>query len=219
MTTTILAIAQDAGILERWAGLARDEGYRFAVLSAEKLRNQVVDRSSICLFDLGSRPAASTPPLFDALKAHPALPVIALTAVPEAGEGLRLLRAGVRGYCNRLASPAVLKAVIATVAGGEIWAGRQVTDHLLQAAMTGPVEASQAGDSRFDTLTPRELEMANQVAAGHSNKVIAIDAGISERTVKAHLNAIFRKTGLHNRVQLALALADRAGEQRQQSNG
>ena len=47
-----------------------------------------------------------------------------------------------------------------------------------------------------------------QVAAGQSNKMIAAEAGITERTVKTHLNNIFRKTGVRNRVQLALAVND-----------
>ena len=59
----------------------------------------------------------------------------------------------------------------------------------------------------FGQLTAREAGIARQVAAGHSNKVIAADSGISERTVKAHLNSIFRKTGIRNRVQLALAVS------------
>lgn len=56
-------------------------------------------------------------------------------------------------------------------------------------------------------MTAREMEVAEQVAAGYSNKLIAAEAGITERTVKAHLNSIFRKTGIRNRVQLALAIS------------
>ena len=94
--------------------------------------------------------------------------------------------------------------MLATVGDGEIWAGRQVTEHLLSRAL--PSAVSELADARFQRLTARESEIATQVAAGRSNKLIAAEYGISERTVKAHLSAIFEKLGVRDRVQLALAM-------------
>lgn len=53
------------------------------------------------------------------------------------------------------------------------------------------------------TLTPREREVLPYVALGRANKVIAIDLGISMRTVETHRARIFRKTGVRNAVELA----------------
>lgn len=53
-------------------------------------------------------------------------------------------------------------------------------------------------------ITERESEVAGLVALGHSNLEIAALLGISERTVKSHLSAIFEKTGTTNRLNLAL---------------
>ncbi|NOR39726.1 MAG: hypothetical protein GQ537_00785 [Gammaproteobacteria bacterium] len=53
-------------------------------------------------------------------------------------------------------------------------------------------------------LTPRELEVAQMVHLGGNNKLIARELDISERTVKAHLSAIFRKLDVENRLHLAL---------------
>jgi two-component system nitrate/nitrite response regulator NarL len=53
-------------------------------------------------------------------------------------------------------------------------------------------------------LTPRELEVAQMVHLGGNNKLIARELDISERTVKAHLSAIFRKLDIENRLHLAL---------------
>jgi DNA-binding NarL/FixJ family response regulator len=132
-----------------------------------------------------------------------------MSAVPEAAEGVRLLRAGVRGYCNRRMSDAALVTAVATVLAGEIWAGKQVTEYLLQHAVAQSPNPDSAVPA-LHGLTPREREIAELVGAGRSNKVIAAEAGVSERTVKAHLNAIFRKTGIRNRVQLALAVSQGA---------
>jgi DNA-binding NarL/FixJ family response regulator len=124
----------------------------------------------------------------------------------------------VRGYANRLAAPRVLDVLLATVESGEIWAGRQVTDYLLAAAMAEESVSAESDQGILERLTAREAEMAGQVAAGLSNKAIAIENGISERTVKAHLNSIFRKTGIRNRVQLALAVTRGGDKPRQRSS-
>jgi DNA-binding CsgD family transcriptional regulator len=53
-------------------------------------------------------------------------------------------------------------------------------------------------------LTVREMEVIEQLCLGKSNKQIAWDMAITERTVKAHLTSTFAKTGTKNRVHLVL---------------
>ena len=60
-------------------------------------------------------------------------------------------------------------------------------------------------------LTPREREVLPYVALGRANKVIAIDLGISMRTVETHRARIFRKTGVRNAAELARWLYGRSG--------
>jgi DNA-binding NarL/FixJ family response regulator len=111
-------------------------------------------------------------------------------------------------------------AVLDTVEAGQVWASRQVTDFLLAQAIGGATALDgTARPALFQALTRRETEIAEQVAAGHSNKMIAAEAGITERTVKTHLNNIFRKTGVRNRVQLALAVNDAEDPPRRLSSG
>ncbi len=62
----------------------------------------------------------------------------------------------------------------------------------------------------LQSLTPRECEVLVHVADGQDNLKIAVQLGITERTVKAHVGALLRKLGAENRVQLAV-LAIRAG--------
>jgi DNA-binding NarL/FixJ family response regulator len=201
----VWGFSKDAALLERWRSLL-----------AGQQRSLVVDgkpsSDAVVLFDLGAEIGIDQG-FAQTLVTQPGYRWVAMTARPEAAEGLRWLRAGVVGYCNRLASAEVLEAVIETAERGAVWAGQEVTDHLLALALSREVPAGSAAEASGDlsaSLTPRELAIARQVADGHSNKVIAIDSGISERTVKAHLNAIFRKTGIRNRVQLALAMAAEA---------
>ncbi len=216
--TRIAMIGQEQALLRRWSEQANAMRHDCVFLSAEALARQPLD-ADLCLYDLGPRGAADTRLLMAAAAASPNTRFVAMTAHPEPQEGLRLLRSGVRGYANRLMSLRALQALLETVLNGEIWAGRQVTDYLLGQSVANEVPDVQRQDDLVGSLTAREAEIAEQVAAGLSNKVIAIENGISERTVKAHLNAIFRKTGIRNRVQLALAVTQGEEKSRKRSNG
>jgi two-component system, NarL family, nitrate/nitrite response regulator NarL len=70
--------------------------------------------------------------------------------------------------------------------------------------------------ARVSVLSPRELEVASLVARGLSNKQFARSLGITESTVKIHLNSIFRKLGATNRYKLILSI--HSGEKSEQSN-
>ncbi len=59
-------------------------------------------------------------------------------------------------------------------------------------------------------MTARQKEVLDLVAAGKSNKQIACALGISEGTVKVHVNAAFRALGVHNRVNATTALLARS---------
>ena len=203
----VVAAGSDHDILMRWSDMTHQAGHECVILPTASLLGGPQIGAGVCLYDLGRRGGSDPQGLYDAIAACPETMFIAMTPYPEAHEGLQLLRSGARGYCNRLVSARVLAVLVSTVASGEIWAGKQVTDYLLKQALADKGEPNTPKDSLFGQLTAREAGIARQVAAGHSNKIIAADSGISERTVKAHLNSIFRKTGIRNRVQLALAVS------------
>lgn len=62
------------------------------------------------------------------------------------------------------------------------------------------------------SLTAREQEVASYLVTGRSNKVVAIDLGISLRTAEAHRARIFRKLGVRNTIELACRLCRYGGE-------
>jgi DNA-binding NarL/FixJ family response regulator len=200
---SVILCGNDLRVLGRWTRGLEAAGHDCRIESPATLMR--AGPAAACLFDLGPRAGGDPGLLLAAVEALPRVLFIAMAATPTAPQGLALLKAGLRGYGNRMAAPEVVAAMLTSVLDGQLWAGRQVTDHLLGLAMVGPAAATP--QAVIDRLTAREAEIAGDVAAGHSNKVIAADHGISERTVKAHLNSIFRKTGIRNRVQLALALA------------
>lgn len=119
----------------------------------------------------------------------PPPPVPAVVLLKNREQAAQALRLGYRGYLYPEQGLEVLAQALRKVAEGEVWAERRVV-------------AALVGEPLLQ-LTPREKEVASLAALGLSNKEIAKELGISERTVKAHLSAIFHKAGVKRRSQLA----------------
>lgn len=122
-----------------------------------------------------------------------------------------LFKAGAHGFCKDDISSTLLSRAIQLVCEGEFWIQRkliaQVISELSREAGAALQKPGASGDTTaVDILTPRELEVAHMVHLGGNNKMIARELDISERTVKAHLSAIFRKLNIENRLHLALYL-------------
>ncbi|MAT90962.1 MAG: helix-turn-helix transcriptional regulator [Halioglobus sp.] len=132
-------------------------------------------------------------------------PVIAMAPVPSEADAFALLQAGARGYCHLEAAPEQLREIALVVEHGGLWMPPELTQRVLGLSLrVVPTPPPQVLE--LDALTSRELMVAEQVARGASNREIAQTLSISERTVKAHLTAIFDKLGVRDRVQLALAM-------------
>ncbi len=137
--------------------------------------------------------------------------VVLFSSAPNDLEGVRLLKAGARGYCNKNIEPQLLRKIVDRVHEGEVWAERKLIPRLMEeyaSQWDERLEQRRKSDSRLSLLTPREREIAFLIAAGGSNKEIAKRLHVSEGTVKAHLTAIFRKLGISDRLQLGLFLVN-----------
>jgi two-component system, NarL family, nitrate/nitrite response regulator NarL len=142
---------------------------------------------------------------------YPEVKFAALADVPSDEQGLAWLRGGSDGYLNAYIAPALLAQAVEVMQMGEVWVGRSLMQRLIEGiAATRPRETSDL-ERRLDGLTEREREIALLIAQGASNKRIAARLAIAERTVKAHLTAVFRKTGARDRLSLAL-LVNRQAE-------
>lgn len=149
------------------------------------------------------------------LQARPATPVVLLSSAPEPQQGLSAINGGARGYTHAYAVPALLQEVALVVEHGGLWVGPELLQRLVgstQAALAarrpaaGPAQGAPS-DKVWASLSAREAEVARAVSQGRSNKEVADLMHISERTVKAHLGAVFEKLGVRDRLQLVLRLA------------
>ena len=133
------------------------------------------------------------------------LAIVVLCDQPDEAGAAAAIAAGAAGYCNTHAAPEVLRQVALVVGNGGLWIGRSLMQRLIGG--TGKLLGSRQPGTRerwSDKLSEREREVARRVAGGASNKEIAEQMAITERTVKAHLGAIFEKLGVRDRLQLSL---------------
>lgn len=114
---------------------------------------------------------------------------------------LKLFSVGVSGQCAPYIGEEQLSLVLSVVDSGEIWGGKAFIQQLI---LQSAASASAVDDSGLDDLSEREFDVAQFIAQGLTNKHIAIEMNITERTVKAHLTSIFKKTHTKDRLSLAL---------------
>jgi two-component system, NarL family, response regulator LiaR len=129
---------------------------------------------------------------------RPRIRVIALTSFLDDDKLFPAVRAGAAGYLLKDVEPSELVKAIRTVHAGEGLLHPAVAARLMEEVAAGG--ANEAPDN----LTPREREVVGLIARGLSNKRIALELGIAEKTVKTHVSSILGKLGLTDRTQVAL---------------
>jgi two-component system, NarL family, response regulator LiaR len=132
--------------------------------------------------------------------------VIVLTSFLDDDRLLPAIQAGAAGYLLKNIAPPDLANAIRAAYRGEAIIDPTVAARLLQAL----AEGRQVEPIETDRLTPRELEVLELIVGGRSNKRIALELEISEKTVKAHVGHVLAKLGVADRTQAAL-LAVREG--------
>lgn len=183
----------DAEVLE--AGSATD--------ALEKLSTGSID---IALVDVRMPDADGLELLHDLKSRWPELPVIMLTSFDHAHYVRRALAEGAAGYMLKDATPEDLEqAINVAISGGGNVLSPKVIQNLFES-----IEGGTAGDGSpsvrtAGSLTQRETEILALLAEGRSNRDISRALFLSEKTVKAHLAAIFRKLSVTNRTQAAMA--------------
>lgn len=135
----------------------------------------------------------------DVAAALPRLDAPALVLVTDAASASEALAAGARGVLMRNASPRRIHAALQAVSEGLMVVDDELAPALLHASRPAPELA--------EPLTNRELEVMQLLASGLTNKEIAQRLGISDHTVKFHVNAILGKLGVETRTEAVVNAA------------
>jgi DNA-binding NarL/FixJ family response regulator len=120
--------------------------------------------------------------------------VVVLTASELVGDALAAIRLGARAVVLKRFAVETLMDAIEQVAAGEVWLPPNVQGQL----------AARLRDPAANPLSPREEEVVRHVALGLRNADVARRLFISEQTVKTHLNNVFQKLGIQDRVELTI---------------
>jgi DNA-binding NarL/FixJ family response regulator len=120
--------------------------------------------------------------------------IVVVTATERVEDAIAAVRAGARGLVFKRFAIETLMTAIHTVMEGHVW-----LPPALQAEMTARLREPPGV-----TLTRREREIVRHVALGSRNTEVAEKLQVTEGTVKTHLNNIFQKLGLRDRVELTL---------------
>jgi DNA-binding NarL/FixJ family response regulator len=123
-------------------------------------------------------------------------------------EKVELLKLGIRGFSSRDLSSEKLEKALRQVKKGEIWVSRTVANLSLK-DMVNYQPSSLLSEKNTFGLTEREKEILRTMILGLKNKTIAEKLFISEKTVKTHINRIFKKLGVANRTQAILCAIEK----------
>jgi DNA-binding NarL/FixJ family response regulator len=186
-------LAQDAGIeVVGEAGDGRDVAYRARMA-----------RADVILMDVRMPDVDGIAATREVLRDCPETRVVILTTFEQDDYIFGALRAGASGFLLKRTAPEALIAAIHTIAAGDSLLSPSVTSRVV-ARMARQPEPDASVDARLGELTPREREVLELVARGHSNGEIAAALFIEESTVKTHVKRVLAKLDARDRVQAVI---------------
>lgn len=193
----VLLLTHDDILWERWRRLG-DLG-TWAVMRGTKPIDLSNSSASITMLDaeLPGMPEWSSPEWNDITRRSR---VLVASTVPDRLLASAVIQSGCSGCIHAYSPTKTLSTALLAVYEGSIWLGRDIVSGMLHATeRLLPKQAHWASG-----LTTREREVAQRAARGETNQEIADALGITERTVRAHLSAIFQKLQVSDRLSLAL---------------
>jgi two-component system nitrate/nitrite response regulator NarL len=138
-------------------------------------------------------------------KRRPELPVIVLSSSENPSDVRRALKAGALGYIPKSATPQTLLSALKLVLSGSIY----VPPLLAHGPPPTRADSSELpAPHAIAQLTDRQIDVLKHLCTGLSNKEISARLGIAEKTVKAHVAAIFKTLNVVNRTQAAHAVRE-----------
>jgi DNA-binding NarL/FixJ family response regulator len=172
-------------------------------LAATLAQLEARPETDLVLLDLHMRDSQGLGGLAAVRAQFPGVAVLVVSAYEDAGIVRRALDHGAAGFVPKSTPPEQIIAALRQVLGGGRWLPPQLVDAV------GRVNADP-GDAilaaRLARLTGQQFRVLGLLAEGRLNKQIADTLGIQERTVKAHVSAIFDKLGVRNRTQASVLL-------------
>ncbi len=200
----LILVTADEGLATHWQLAFGKKNSRIAAGLNELSKRRREEPATIWVDDSIASPPDWRSPQWQALLSIEHVKIVAASSNPNDDSAMEALDAGCVGYCHAYADAATLKQVAKVVEAGQVWIGKSLMRRLLHGTSQMAKSLTAPENGWHEGLTQREREVANFAANGASNQSIADSCSISERTVKAHLSAVFSKLNITDRLQLAL---------------
>ncbi|MGD6755862.1 response regulator [Streptomyces sp. BH105] len=209
-TTTSVLIVDDDAMVRTGLSMVLSVDPTITVVAeasggAEAVSTATRHRPDVVLMDLHMPETDGVEATRRVRAALPSVAVLMLTTFHLDTHVLDALQAGASGYLLKDVAPQELCHAIHLAASGESAFSATITRQLVaRHTRTANDSAGAKAQQTLEALTDRERAVAEAVAEGASNATIAKALFMSEGTVKTHISRALTKTGLDNRVQLAL---------------
>ena len=191
----VVVASDNVSFLDSWAAALGGHGTLIRrVRQLDEVEGTLSGRQpAVLLIDLALRDLNGAPGVAELIAFSPSTRIIAMGHQPSDDEGIAVLRAGARGYCNVHIDPRLLVKAVETVQLGEVWIGRRLIDRLACRRLLGGFRGPPAADldslaeavARFSVLATAlghlidEMDV-NPIIAGPSG-ALAVDALIVPR--------------------------------------
>jgi DNA-binding NarL/FixJ family response regulator len=133
---------------------------------------------------------------------YPGAGIVAFTAAPGVDYAVNAMEAGARGYVSKSCTPDELVSAAAAVAAGNTYVSQNFASEVITALKNASVRRIAMQALR---LSAREDQIVQFLLSGKTNKEIASQLGITERTVKHYMTVLMQKLNARNRVEVVIA--------------
>lgn len=204
----LLLACSNKKILSRWKTHLNHDENILEVNTMNSLRKELSKlASATVVFHSGLEGVNNNNDIHKLLKDFPKTGILILTDVPNEYEGIHFIRNGFLGYANTYIKPELLVEAIKVIQLGESWVSQRLLHWMMNHCNDTQMRNKELGSyMALDTLTPSEKQVTEHLMEGNNNKQIARKLNITERTVKAHLTSVYSKTGVKDRLHLALLM-------------
>lgn len=138
----------------------------------------------------------------------PTIPVVIVSTEEDKQIVLQAITYGAVGFITKSSPRAQMTDAIEQILNGNVYLPSDIIRSSKQTPRRASHEESGIPPELLQALTRKQLLVLERMTKGESNKQIAYNLDIAETTVKAHVSAILRKLGVHNRVQAILSAGD-----------
>jgi len=168
-----------------------------AETSEEALTKALDLELDLLMLDLGLPGVGGMEVINQLRSKRPDLKILVLSVQPEDIYAELAIRAGARGYINKVSSPDKILIAVRTVLKGDLYTRKDILMDVVSSS-----RRNSSDKKRINRLTPREMQVMRLLVTGKRNCDIAKDLGISDRTVNTHRTRILEKLNVANLVEL-----------------